>query len=51
MSADHFVWRLETQEREVTNLLTGRAGLPKAAAIVTDMDVNPLAASSGSVWL
>jgi hypothetical protein len=38
-------------ESKVTNLLTGRAGLPGAAAIVTDTNLNPLAVSSGSVWL
>jgi hypothetical protein len=38
-------------QSKVTNLLTGRAGLPKAAAIVTDTNVNPLAVSTCSVWL
>jgi hypothetical protein len=51
MSASHYVWRLERHERKVTNLLAGRAGLPKAAAIVTYTNVNPLALSSCSVWL
>jgi hypothetical protein len=35
----------------VTNLLAGRAGLPRAATIVTDTNVNPLAVSSCTVWL
>jgi hypothetical protein len=38
-------------QSKVTKPLTGRAGLPKAAAIVTYMDVNPLAVSRCSVWL
>jgi hypothetical protein len=38
-------------ESKVTTLLTGRAGLPKAAAIVTDTDINPLAVSSCTVRL
>jgi hypothetical protein len=38
-------------QSKMTKPLTGRAGLPKAAAIVTDMDVNPLALSTCTVWL
>jgi hypothetical protein len=35
----------------VTNTLAGRAGLPREATIVTYANLNPLAVSSGSVWL
>jgi hypothetical protein len=51
MSAGHFVWWLETRERKVTKPLTGRAGLPREAAIVTGTNLNPLAVSSCTVWL
>jgi hypothetical protein len=37
-------------ESKVTKPLSGRAGLPKAAAIVTYTNVNPLAVSSCTVW-